>query len=407
MMLSLKIAVRYLMARKSHSAVNVISIISIAGVALATAAIVVVLSVFNGFAELSARHTSQIDPPLKITPAVGHIIAEADSLAAAIKAIDGVREAMPSISERALLICGDRQLPVVFNSADERYRSITAIDSIIREGVFATDTLEPYPSQLSVGVATSARVMPSAEGYAEIYVPRRRGRINPANAAAAFCGAQLMVTGVTQVDQLEYDADRIIIPLTAARRLLDYTTEATAIEVSTVDGADIHSIAADIQRAIGEQYIVADRQRQQQESFRMIAVEKWVTFLMLAFILVIASFNIISTLSLLVIEKRDNMATLLSLGASRNMVKSIFMAEGWLVTVTGGVCGIIVGVALSLAQQYGGLIKLAADPDTLTVDTYPVVVVASDIAIVAGLIFAVAVIASLTARAFAAAAAKQ
>lgn len=407
MMLSLKIAVRYLMARKSHSAVNVISIISIAGVALATAAIVVVLSVFNGFAELSARHTSQIDPPLKITPASGHIIAEADSLAAAIKAIDGVREAMPSISERALLICGDRQLPVVFNSADERYRSITAIDSIIREGVFATDTLEPYPSQLSVGVATSARVMPSAESYAEIYVPRRRGRINPANAAAAFCGAQLMVTGVTQVDQLEYDADRIIIPLTAARRLLDYTTEATAIEVSTVDGADIHSIAADIQRTIGEQYIVADRQRQQQESFRMIAVEKWVTFLMLAFILVIASFNIISTLSLLVIEKRDNMATLLSLGASRNMVKSIFMAEGWLVTVTGGVCGIIVGVALSLAQQYGGLIKLAADPDTLTVDTYPVVVVASDIAIVAGLIFAVAVIASLTARAFAAAAAKQ
>lgn len=398
--LALRIALRYLLARKSHSAVNVISVISVAGVAVATAAIVVVLSVFNGFADLSARHLSKADPALMVTPAKGKVIADADSLAAAVASVPGVTAAMPSLQERALLISGNTQLPVIFKGVTADYQLVTDFDDVIVDGAFISDTVAPYPSQLSVGVAARAGLRPATESIADIYVPRRRGRINPANPATAFTGTQIMVTGISQIDQLEYDADRIVIPLAAARRLLDYTTEASAMEIALNDRYEQRAIARKISAAIGPDYRVATRLEQRQDSFRMIAVEKWVTFLMLAFILVIASFNIVSTLSLLVIEKRDNMATLRALGASRRAVSAVFMAEGWLITVAGGVCGIVLGLALSLAQQFGGFIKLGADPDALTIDVYPVLVAPADIAIVAALIVAVAALASLTTRLF-------
>lgn len=400
MRLAFSIALRYLLARKSHSAVNVISVISIAGVAVATAAIVVVLSVFNGFADLSARHMSKIDPELMVTPVSGKVIADADSVAAVIAGIPGVSAAMPSLQERALLISGNTQLPVVFKGVDDTYPLISDFDDVIVDGAFISDTVSPYPAQLSVGVASRTGLRPGPESIADIYVPRRRGRINPANPTAAFTGTQLMVTGVTQIDQLEYDADRIVIPLAAARQLLDYTTEASAVEIALDGQANPSETAKLIAGAIGSDYRIATRLEQQQDSFRMIAVEKWVTFLMLAFILVIASFNIISTLSLLVIEKRDNMATMRALGASHTMVSTIFMAEGWLITVAGGACGIVAGLLLSLAQQFGGFIKLGADPEALTIDVYPVVVAPADIAIVAALVIVVAAAASLTTRLF-------
>lgn len=388
-MLALRIALRYLFAPKSHKAVNIISIISMAGVAVATMAIVVVLSVFNGFSDLARTHLAFIDPDIKIVPAKGKVIAEADSVAAAMRRLPGVDAAMVTLSERGLLTAGDRQKPVVFKGIDPASaHSVMDIDKIIIDGIYTPDNGLPdstSATQISVGVAIDLNLRPSPYRAAELYVPRRTGRINPANPAASYRALPLAVSAVTQVDQPEYDADYIFISLADARRLLEYDdATGSAIEIKAAKGADTGRLRARMKAALGPEYIVQNRVEQQAETFRMIAVEKWVTFLMLIFILLIASFNIVSTLSLLVIEKRDNMATLRALGAPRRLIKNIFIAEGWLITAFGGIIGTVLGIALSMAQQYLGIIKLKGDPSALSVDVYPVRLDWADVAIVLG-----------------------
>lgn len=373
---------------------------SIAGVAVATMAIVVVLSVFNGFSRLSELHMSRIDPDLLLKPVGGKVFAGADSLARAISSIHGVEAAMPSLQERALMMNGNYQVPVVFKGVGTDYQAVVDVDSVIIDGLFICgfDTLAA--TQISVGVANRTGLRPGLTSLAELYVPRRQGRINPANPAAAFRGETLVVSGVTQVDQADYDADRIIIPIDVARRLLDYDDEASAIEVSLTEGSDLRKVAGRIAEVAGDGFEILDRRMQQGETFRMIAVEKWVTFRMLVFILVIASFNVISTLSLLVVEKRSDMSTFRALGASRSFVRRVFIAQGFMVSVLGGLAGIVAGIALSLAQQHFGIIKLSGDPAALTIDVYPVAVDAADIAVVAAAVILVAAVIAQVTRLF-------
>lgn len=402
MTLSLKIALRYLLSRKSHGAVNVISSISVAGVAVATAAIVVVLSVFNGFTRLARSQFSLIDPQLLITAVDGRVIVPGDSLAAAVAGMDGVKATAPVLSGRALAVAGDAQLGVVFIGAGAGYTQTVPVRDIVAAGEY-TDTLSPqfyevsdvmaWPAAPAVGVLSQLGAR--AQCFS-LYVPRRVGRINPANAAGAFREAALVPTAMLQSDRMEFDADHIIIPIDAARELLEYYDgEATAINVALEPGVSDTRAAGEISRAVGPAYRVATRDRQQEAGFRMIAIEKWVTFMMLAFILVIAAFNIVSTLSLMVIEKRDNMATLRFLGAPRRMVRRVFMLQGALITVAGGIAGIILGTVLALAQQYGGFIRLGGDPDKMTLDTYPVEVSVPDLMAVAGVVVLVAAATSL------------
>lgn len=379
MPLSLRIASRYLLSRKSHGAVNVISAISVAGVTVAVAAIVVVLSVFNGFTDLAASHFSVIDPDIAITPAGGKTIADADSLAAAVASWPGVAAAAPVVSERGLLSSEKGQLGVVFKGIPDGYDRVVDLTQAVEAAV--PDSLVPDTcarAAVAVGVAMRADIHPG-RGVAELYVPRRVGRINPANPAGAFFSGRLAVTSVLAVNQMEFDADHIYVPLDMARDLLAYTTEGTAVEVRTAPGADPADVARELRSCLDDGYVVATAEQQHAESYRMIAVEKWVTFAMLIFILVIAAFNIVSTLSLMVIEKRDNMSTLRFIGASRRMVRAVFMWMGSLITLAGGVLGCVLGVALGLAQQWGGFIRLAGDPSRLAVTVYPVRVSAGDI----------------------------
>lgn len=379
-MLSLKIAARYLAAPKSHNVVNVIAIIAVTGVAIATAAMVVVLSVFNGFADLAARHMSRLDPQLEITRADGRVIPDGDSLARAISATRGVALAVPTVSERALAVTPTAQTAVVFKGVPDNYRDIADVDAIMIDGEYAPASTAGVPAaQLSVGVSNSLLARPDPVMPLHLYVPRRQGRINPANPGGAFVGADMVVSGVYRVDQPDLDADRMLIPLEVARELLGYDTEAGAVEVALNPDADIDATRSRIEKALPPGFAVRDRLQQRVEAFRMISVEKWVTFMMLVFVLVIALFNIISTLSLLIIEKRDDMRTLRALGATRRTVRAIFTGEAWLITLTGGVAGIILGVGLSLAQQYGKFIRLAGDTALLTVEAYPVRVAASDL----------------------------
>jgi len=397
-LLSWKIACRYLLSRKSHNAVNIISIVSVAGVAVATAAIVIVMSVFNGFTLLAAMHLSEIDPDVKVVPASGKTIACADSVASVLLAIKEVAAAEPVVEERALAIAGGKQMPVIFKGVSTNYGNVSHIDSLMIDGQRMAYPYGTPGMQESVGVALGLDARPGLSTTVDLYVPRRLGRINPANPQASFRKTQFMVTGVFQVNQPEYDNEYVVIPIDEARDLLEYTDECTAIEIA-VEG-DAERVAPLIAKRLGPEYKALSRSRQEEVSFRMISIEKWVTFLMLAFILVIASFNIVSTLSLLVIEKRENMATLRAMGATTGMIRGIFMRQGWLITMFGGAAGIILGTALSLAQQWGRFIRLNGDPSQLTIDAYPVKVEPVDLALVLAAVTFVALAASLTTKAF-------
>lgn len=376
-MLALRIALRYLAAPKSHRAVNIITFISMAGVAVATMAIIVVLSVFNGFSDLAGAHLSMIDPDFKVAAVRGKVFADADSIAHVLADIPGVAAAAPSLQERGLLTTGSTQMPVVFKGVSPDGIAATAdLDKLLIDGIYAPTNLMPDScagAQIAVGVAVDMHLRPSPTEAAELYVPRREGRINPANPAASYRRLPLAVTGVIRVEQPEYDANFILIPLDEARRLLEYNNEeASAIDISIADGASESKVRSALETALGKDFTVSSRMEQQADTFRMISIEKWVTFLMLVFILVIASFNIVSTLSLLVIEKRDNMATLRALGAPTKLISNIFIAEGALITAIGGAVGAAIGIILSLLQQHFGLIKLSGDPSALTIDVYPV-----------------------------------
>lgn len=397
-MLAARIAARYLFSKKSHGAVNVISAISVAGVAVATAAIVVVLSVFNGFTRLAQSHLSAADPDLMATAAVGKAFAGADSLAAALEALPEVAAAEPTLTERGLMVCDGRQLPVVFKGVAPGYERIVDMPRLMAVGAFAADTTGYgfAPAQLAVGVASRLDIRPGVS-HPELYVPRRVGRINPANPAGAFFSVPLEVTGVMQVEQMDFDADHTFIPLVDARQILQYGAgEATAVEVALAPGVSERRGREAVQSVLGNGFKVLGREAQHAESFRMIAIEKWITFAMLAFILIVAAFNVISTLSLMVIEKRENMATLRYLGARRHTVRGVFMWQGAIITLGGGVIGLVAGIALSLAQQYGKFITLGGDPSKMTIDVYPVAVAPGDIAAVSAILVVVSALISAT-----------
>jgi ABC-type lipoprotein release transport system permease subunit len=400
-MLAFRIAFRYLLAKKSHNAVNVIAIIAVLGVAVAAAAMVVVLSVFNGFTDLAISHISKYDAEIQVTRADARVIADADSLAASLQALPQVASAVPTLSERALISTYTAQAPVQFKGVPPHYESINGLDKAIVDGMFAVCTSDSFPAiQISVGVANAVMLRPNADSHVELYVPRREGRINPANPAAAFSSVSVAVSGVFQVSQSDIDADAVIIPLSAARSLLDYTTEATAVEVTPAKNIDVETLKASLAQKLGTDYLVKNRLEQRQESFRMIAIEKWVTFMMLIFVLVIALFNIVSTLSLLVIEKRDNMATLRAFGATNSLVRRIFILEGWLITAIGGILGIALGVGLTLLQQHFHLITIGGDSSTLTINYYPVHLLPSDLLVVFAAVLATGLLTAQITRFF-------
>lgn len=398
-MLSLRIAFRYLVSRKSHGTVNTISAISVAAVAVAAAAMIIVLSVFNGFSSLAAGKLSRLDPDYMLVPVKGKTIAAADSLCALLRSIPGVASAEPEITEQAFATTPQgRRMGLIVKGMTPAGLAASGLGGVIIDGdgsLAVTDSLLP-PSIISVGTAVSLNLRPSVDLCDfTLYEPRRLARVNPANPMGAFRSIPLQATGVYQIEQEEYDKDMVIIPYAVASRLLDYPSSvASSVAVQLRSGASASSVASALEKVAAERSLrVLDRFRQQQAAFRMIAVEKWITFLMLGFILLIASFNIVSTLYMMMLEKQANMRILHAMGATRVCVARIFVSQGWLIVVLGGVAGIILGSLLVLGQQHFGWIKLsAADPSLMAVDSYPVVLSAGDILTTLLAVLAVAIL---------------
>ena len=408
-MLSLRIALRYLLSHKSHGAVNVISAVAIAGVAVAAAAMIIVLSVFNGFTQLVEKKTSSFNPPLLVLPVAAHTIANADSLADALATTPGVALAAPLIDEQAFAISAHGQMPVNIRALPPRAIAASGLPSILlasapaeaapaQEATAAPASAASEAAFLSVGAALTLNAHPA--DTIGLFEPRRLGRVNPANPMKAFRGAQLRVQGVYQVEQEEQDRDMLVVPLSVARRLLDYTTEATGIAIYLT--SDSPSLLASTRSALADRlpagYRMADRIEQEADAHRMIALEKWITFLMLLFILAISSFNIISTLSLMVVEKQANMAVFSAIGAPNRLIRAIFANQGWLITLLGGIVGLLIGSLITLGQQTFGWVKIqASNPAVMAIDYYPVQLQATDILIILAAILLTATIISAVA----------
>ena len=378
--LPLKIALRYLTAPKSHRAVSAISIISVVGVAVATAAIIIVLSVFNGFWHNLNLRLDNLIADIRVMPSYGKTIANGDSLSEKLEMFPEIELAMPVVSDNALAIAGQKEMPVRLKGVNiPKYSQITSIDSILLDpGLFAD--YSGNDASISVGVANRLGVYTPGENIL-VFAPRREGKVNLANPAASFLTDSIFVKSIFQSLQSETDENTIICDITVARDLFLYDDEATSIELKAAPGAELTRLANNLRKQLGSDFIVKDRLEQQQINFRMVAVEKWITFLLLTFILVIASFNLISTLSMLVVEKEISLVTLSRLGLSVKKIGNIFQWESLLVTLTGGIIGLIIGILLSLLQEHFGFIKLAGDPEMLTIHAYPVRVEWMDILI--------------------------
>ena len=395
MSLPLKIAWRYLVSKKGHQAVNIISIVAVCGVVVATAALICVLSVFNGFRGLIMGKLAMLDPQVAITATMGKTINDADSVIDVVNNIPGVERAVPVILDQALAIYAQYQMPVRLKGVPDNYNTMNDIDSVIVDGEWKLrDQVSRY---IVVGAGPAVRLMvrPESLGMVYLYAPQRQGHVNIANPMGAFRQDSLFVSGIFQLQQNSYDADLIYVPLDVAQELFDYETEATQIEVKLDSGANEQQVMHAIGKLLGSSYQVQNRLMQQREAYRLVNIEKWMAFLLLAFILVIATFNVISTLSLLIIEKDDSIATLRALGANDRQISRIFVLQGWLITLAGAITGVVIGLILCLCQQQFGWLRLSGDPANMIINAYPVEVQWTDVIITLALVAAVGLLTSM------------
>ncbi len=382
MKLVLNIALRYLKSKKAHNAVNIISIISVLGVVVTTAALICVLSVFNGFHGLIQEKLSKLDPQIAICPTTGKTIGDSDSLMNVAKHVPGVDLAMPVIEDNALAIFADFQMVVRLKGVPDDYNKMNDVDSVIVDGNFVLhDDVSSY-AVMGAGPAIQLNARPGYLRMLQLYAPQRRGRINVNDPINAFVNDSVFVGGVFQVQQKSYDNDLIFVPLELTQELFDYTTEATQVEIKLTPNANEEEVMRQLQAALGANYVVKNRLMQQSSSFRLVNMEKWITFLLLAFIMVIATFNVISTLSLLIIEKDDSIRTFRSLGATNKQITRIFVVEGWLIALLGAVLGVFLGLALCLCQRQFGWLKLNGNSESLIIQSYPVQVEWADVLVV-------------------------
>ena len=395
MSLPLKIAWRYLVSKKGHQAVNIISIVAVCGVVVATAALICVLSVFNGFRGLIMGRLAMLDPQVAITATVGKTINDADSVIDAVAAIPGVERAIPVIEDQALAMYAQFQMPVRLKGVPDDYNTMNDMDSVIVDGEWKLRDQVSRFAVAGAGPAIRLCVRPDFIGMVRLYAPQRQGRVNIANPMGAFRQDSVFVSGIFQLQQNSYDTDLIYVPLDMARDLFDYETEATQVEVKLAPGASEGQVMAAIARALGSGYQVENRLMQQREAYRLVNIEKWMAFLLLAFILVIATFNVISTLSLLIIEKDSSIATLRALGANDSQISRIFVLQGWLITLAGAITGVAIGLILCLCQQQFGWLRLSGDPASMIISAYPVEVQWPDVIITFALVAAVGLLTSI------------
>ena len=374
------IAKRYLFSKKSHNAINVISAISVCGVALATLAMVCTLSVFNGFQDMVATFFTAFDPQIKITSVKGKVFDGSLPVFQKIKSMPEIAVYSESVEDNAMVQYKGRQVMAVIKGVEDNFDKLTPIDSILfgRGELVLHDEVVDYAIpglQLLSTLGTGIRFLDPLE----IYAPKRGTRINMSNPMSSFVSDELFSSGLTfTVNQEKYDASYILTSIGFARRLFQYTTEVSAINLRLTSNANEDEVISQLKKTLGDEFRIQNRYEQQADTFRIMEIEKLISYLFLTFILMIACFNVIGSLSMLIIDKKNDVNTLRNLGASDAQIVKIFLFEGRMISFIGAVAGVLIGLALCLIQQEYGVISLGQS-GSFIVDAYPVSVHAWDV----------------------------
>ena len=378
------IARRYLFSKKSTNVINVISGISVIGVAVATMALVVTLSVFNGFSDLVASLFTAFDPQIEVTPCEGKTVAADDSTLTAIRQLPEVEVSTECVEDMALVAFHGRQAVVTLKGVDDNFDQLTHI----REILYGDGTFELHAADLSYGILGIGLAERLGTGYRfneplTVYAPRREGQLAMGDPADGFISDELYSPGVLfSVMQAKYDRNYVIAPIAFARQLFDQQGMVSSLELRLKSGSNFDAVKRKIEEIAAGRFYVKDRYEQQDDTFRIMKIEKLMAYIFLTFILVVACFNIIGSLSMLIVDKRDDVVTLRNLGATEKQITQVFLFEGRLISLMGAVIGIAIGLLLCWMQQTFGIIALGSSAGSFIVDSYPVSVHPTDVILV-------------------------
>lgn len=383
MNLSLYIAKRYLFSKKKHNAINIIAGVSVCGVTLATIALVCTLSIFNGFQEIVTEFFTAFDPELKISAKQGKFFSVEEENIKAVKAFPDIEVWAETLEEQALAQYKNRQTMVTIKGGTDNFQKLTSIDSLL----YGTGSFTLHDEVANYGIMGGELVGTLGTGInpidpLHIYAPKKGARINMANPTTAFNQDYLYSPGVVFVtNQSKYDATYILTSLSFAQKLFVQDNKVSAIELKLKDKNHINKVKKQIEEVLGEDFIVQNRYEQQADIFRIMEIEKFVSYLFLTFILAIACFNVIGSLSMLILDKQEDVNTLRQLGANNQLITRIFLFEGQLISFSGSIMGIILGVTLCLLQQHFGLLSLGGSGQFI-VDAYPVSLHLGDVCLI-------------------------
>jgi len=369
-----------LISKKSRNAINIISFISIFGVAIGTAALIIVLSVFNGFDNLIESMYNSFDPDLKISIAEGKTFNSNNSNITKIKTLDGVEIFSETLEENALLKYDNNQYFATIKGVDSNFCKISGIDTMIIGGEFMLhDNNNQEYAVVGQGIAGFLSLGLNYINPIIIYVPKRNASISM-NPEKAFNKKYIFPSGVFSIQQ-EFDTKYIIVPLDFAKDLLDYKNNISSLELKISPDYNIDDIQNKIQTILGDDFVVKNRFQQHETFYKIMKSEKWAIFLILTFILIIASFNIIGSLSMLIIDKKNDISTFQSMGANLKSIRKIFLLEGWMISIAGAFVGLIIGYFVCWLQITFGIVKMTG-AGSFIINTYPVAINYIDIIII-------------------------
>ena len=382
MAVSLFIARRYLFSKKSTNAINVISAISVVGVAVTTMALVIVLSVFNGFHDLVASLFTAFDPQIEVVPAKGKDAPTDDPVLTQIKQLPEVDVATECVEDNALVFYGDKQAMVTIKGVDENFTQLTRINDLLYgDGEFALRAANLQYGVLGIRLAQQLGTGARWNGFMRVFAPNREGQFDISNPTSGFVVDSLLSPGVVfSVKQAKYDQRYILTSVSFARNLFGMQGMLTALELKLKPNANTAEVKKKIQTIAGSKYKVLDRYEQQEDTFRIMNVEKAIAYIFLTFILVVACFNIVGSLSMLIIDKKADVATLRNLGATDKQIVRIFLFEGRMISAVGALVGVGLGLLLCWLQQQYGLVSLGKSEGSFIVNAYPVSVHYTDVA---------------------------
>lgn len=387
------IARRYLLAKKSHNAINWVSGISVTGVAVATATMICVMSVFNGFKGLVEQLFTNFDPELRVVLAEGKTVSQHDAVVCRLAASDKIEVCSPVLEENALIRYGEHQRVAVIRGVSDNFSELAHFPDICYgDGDMTLQIDNLHFAIPGVGVLQSMNLPIGYSDMITVYAPKHGSEINMANPAMSFRSDELYASGLTfAVQQEKYDANYIITSLPFAQKLFGQENRISAIELKPKRGVS----KSDIEALVDNRFVVQDRYEQQADSFRIMNIEKLISYIFLVFILLVATFNIVGSMSMLILEKTDDIKTLYALGASQRQIRRIFMTEGWLISLCGAISGLVLGLVLCFVQENFGLVKLGVSEGNFIVNAYPVSVEWTDVLIVLLTVVAVGFVSAL------------